>query len=270
MNDKYIVMDLSKKSFIVSENNKIELDLKSPFLAGLFSFLLPGAGEFYSESYIKSAIFIAIEAAAIYYGLSYNKKGDDQTLLFENYANVNWDAAKYARWTIDNIDHLNNKIGANVNPEDYSDLFYDQDTRTQVNWDVLNQLESDIGGWYSHRLDKFGEQQYYEMIGKYPQFNPGWNDFDENSLFTYVTGQKDPVTRNFDYYSGLRGKANDYYNIASKAVIVIVTNHIISAIDAAWSASRYNKNVSVNMSIEKQQVGYYTEYFPQLNLKIGL
>jgi hypothetical protein len=29
----------------------------------------------------------------------------------------------------------------------------------------------------SHRLPPHGDQQYYEMIGKYHQYSPGWNDF---------------------------------------------------------------------------------------------
>jgi hypothetical protein len=241
---------------------------KSPFLAALMSFAIPGAGEFYSESYLKAGIFLAIEVAAISIGLAYDKKGDDQTKVFQDYAHAGWDVAKYARWTIDNIEHLNSAIGSNVDPSNYPNLF-DDGSRTQVNWSVLNQLESDIGGWYSHRLERFGEQQYYEMIGKYPQFNPGWDDFDESTLYTYNATQKDPVTANFNYYSGLRGEANDFYNIASSAVVAVVVNHFISALDAAWSASRYNKSLEIDMSIEKQQVGFYTDYYPQINMQVS-
>ncbi|MBU1096634.1 MAG: hypothetical protein KKB34_09160 [Bacteroidetes bacterium] len=266
--DKQISLNL-----LTANNDSIALQetaisKKSPFLAGLFSFIVPGAGEFYSGSYLKAALFVAAEAAAITVGLTYDKKGDDQTKVFENYAHAHWDVAKYARWTLDNIEHLNSKIGSNVIPEDYKNLFLNAE-RTKVNWEVLHKLENDIGGWYSHRLEYFGEQQYYEMIGKYPQFNPGWDDFDESSLYTYTNSERTPVTANFDYYSGLRGKANDYYNIASKAVVVVIVNHVISAIDAAWTASRYNKNISLNTSLEKTQIGFYTEYYPQINMKIN-
>lgn len=243
---------------------------KSPFLAALMSLAVPGAGEFYSESYFKAGIFFAVEVAAITAGLVYDKKGDDQTIVFQDYAHQGWDVGKYARWTIDNIEHLNNAIGSSVNPADYPNLFLDQ-ARTKVNWNVLNQLESDISGWYSHRLERFGEQQYYEMIGKYPQFNPGWNDFNDEDYaggFTYNATRKDKVTENFNYYSGLRGEANDFYNIASSAVVAVVVNHFLSALDAAWSASRYNKNLELNMSIEKQQLGFYTDYYPQINMQI--
>ncbi len=241
---------------------------KSPLLAALMSLAVPGAGEIYSGSYLKAGVFIAVEIAAVAVGLAYDKKGDDQTDLFQDYANERWDVAKYARWTIDNIEHLNNSIGSSVDPTNYGDLFANQE-RTKVNWNALNRLESDIGGWYSHRLERFGEQQYYEMIGKYPQFNPGWDDFDENSLYTYNAVQKDPVTANFDYYSGLRGEANDFYDVASSAVIVVIVNHFVSALDAAWSASRYNKRLELNMSIEKQQLGFNSHYYPQVNMQFN-
>jgi hypothetical protein len=252
-----------------SENHENIEGKKSPFLSALMSFAVPGLGQFYSKNYLKASIYLFAEATAITVGLIYDNKGDNQTLVFQKYANAKWDVAKYARWTIDNLEgHLNVVMGNNLKASDYSDLFLDQ-ARTKVNWDALNRLESDIGGWYSHRLERFGEQQYYEMIGKYPQFNPGWDDFDENYLFTYTNSKKDPVTPHFDGYSRMRGKANSYYNVASKAVIVVIVNHFLSAIDAAWSTSQYNENIHSGLSIDKINIGYETEYFTKLNIQFN-
>ena len=230
---------------------------KSPFLAGALSLVVPGAGEFYSGSYIKSAAFIAVEAAAITIGLIYNKKGDDQTNVFQDYANKNWSVVRYAKWTIANASTIN----GNVNPSRYN-VF---DNSGNVNWHELNRLESDLGSYYSHRLAYFGEQQYYEMIGKYPQFNPGWEEFGDDPNKPYTYG--DPLVPQFHEYSVMRGKANDFYNVASKAVIVIVANHFISAIDAAWTASRHNKKLEISAQLQKFELGYYTLYYPQLNLQ---
>jgi len=242
------------------ENIKIDVrSKKSPLLAGALSFLLPGAGEFYAESYIKSIIFLAIEAAAITTSVIYDNKGDDQTDSYEAFAEEHWDVGRYARWTMANLHELK----PSLNPEDYNGLFLDE-TRSQVSWSVLNRLEGDISGYYSHRLAPFGDQQYYEMIGKYPQFNVGWDDFgDETTSFHFG----DPVTGNFSYYAGERGKANDFYNVASKAVMITVINHFISAIDAAWTTSNYNKRLKMEMSLEKTNIGYFTEIYPVLNFE---
>ncbi|MCF8267979.1 MAG: hypothetical protein K9I69_07820 [Ignavibacteriales bacterium] len=234
---------------------------KSPLIAGLLSFAVPGAGEFYSGSYIKSAIFFAVEVAAIATGLAYDSKGDDQTDFFEGFADTHWKAYLYARWTEANLQTLN----ANLDPADYPGLFYDNE-RTRVNWAVLNRMEDDIGGYYSHRLAPYGDQQYYEMIGKYSQFNPGWDDFgDETTPFVYGN----PVTPRFTYYTGERAKANDYYSIAKTAVIIVVTNHILSTFDAAWTAMRHNRAVEMGVDLKRKNIGYDFVYYPQFNLKIN-
>ncbi|MEG8945861.1 hypothetical protein [Rosettibacter firmus] len=250
----------SQISFENSFNNKFTpsggIEKKSPLVGAALSFALPGAGQFYSKSYVKSVIYFAIEATAITVGLIYDKKGDDQTNYFQNFANQHWSVNRYALWTITNA----TKINPDININNYK-VFNSDGT---VNWVELNKLESAIGNYYSHHLAPFGDQQYYEMIGKYPQFNVGWDDFgDENTPFNYG----DPLTPNFIYYSKERGKANDFYNIAYKAVLIIITNHIISALDAAWSASRYNKRLQVSAELKRYEIGYRTFYYPQLNLQ---
>ena len=269
--DSRISFDRSEKISKDEPQNVIETK-KSPLLAGALSFVIPGAGEFYSESYIKSAIFVALEAAAITVGLIYDKKGNDQTNFFQDFANQNWSALRYAEWTLIHLQELN----PNLNPNDYQNKVIQNG---QVNWAELNKLENDVAGrdgrdgsvtgsYYSHRLPKYGEQQYYELIGKYPQFYQGWGDADM-SLVSYdqIKQKLDTGGTKFTYYSEERGKANDFYNVASKAVIVVVVNHIISAIDAAWSAQGYNSRLKMHTSIERYNTGFKTVYYPQLNLK---
>jgi len=234
---------------------------KSVLLAGVLSFIVPGAGDIYAENYYMAGLFIAIEAASITTGLVYDKKGDDQTKFYHNYAEQNWDVVRYAKWTINNLSSLNSQLNTN----NYDGLIYDNGTK--VNWQILNKLETDIGGWYSHKLPAFGEQQYYELIGKYPQYNAGWSDFgDENTPYRYG----DPLTEKFKYYSKERGKANDYYNIASKAVVIVIVNHVISAVNAALSANRYNKKINLNFNLMKTAKGFDIEYYPQVNIKYML
>ncbi len=257
--DSKISFNNSIQSVGLSPDSLVE-GKKSPILAGVLSFVVPGAGEFYSESYIKTAVFVAIEAAAITVGLIYNKKGDNQTDFFQNYANQNWSVVRYANWTIANAKTINSSI----DPTQYK-VF---DNSGKVNWNELNRLENDLSGFYSHRLAYFGDQQYYEMIGKYEQFYQGWDDADPTlTSYDEIKAKLNGSSTNFMYYARERGKANDFYDVASKAVVVIVANHFISAIDAAWTASRFNKNLKVSAQLQKFDLGYSTLYYPQLNLQ---
>ncbi|KUG24926.1 hypothetical protein ASZ90_005269 [hydrocarbon metagenome] len=238
----------------VYEQNK-----KSPFLSALMSLALPGSGQFYNRDYWKAAIFLAVEAAAITFGVIYDGKGDDQTIFYENYADQYWSVDQYARWTYDNASRINPL----VDPTQFN-LF---DPQGNLNWSELNRLESAIGKWYSHRLPRQGDQQYYEMIGKYQQFNAGWSDFTEDPNNPYTYG--DPLTERFHYYSEQRGLANDYYNIAKWAVIGIVTNHILSAVEAAFASGTYNRRLESQLNIKKEQIGFHTEYYPELSIRFN-
>jgi hypothetical protein len=204
---------------------------KSPWLAAGFSFIIPGSGQFYAESYWKAALFFAIEVAAVAGAIVYDRKGDEQTVQYQAFANQHWSVTRYAQWTEQNFS--------------LQDQFQWDQGNGIVNWDELNRMERTVGGWYSHTLPLYGSQQYYELIGKYPQYNQGWDDALPN--FTYG----DPLTPRFLSYSADRGDANKYYDRASTAVTVAVVNHIVSALDAAWSASMYNSDIRAEASIQR-------------------
>lgn len=220
---------------------------KSPWLAAGLSLALPGAGEFYAESYWKAAAFLAVEVAVWSIAYSYDRKGNNQTDFYQGYANEHWSVTRYAQWTIDNAAAINPA----VNPSQYG-VF---DPSGNVVWSELNRLERALGGWYSHTLPVYGEQQYYELIGKYQQYFHGWREADDPALRTLVTYEdisaylSSHPNSQFQYYSRERGKANDYYSTASTAVTIAIVNHLLSAADAAWSASSYNK-VQVRMGTQ--------------------
>lgn len=268
-NEFNLTGNLNLDSKIVFTEQQAEMDQevvynqnkKSPFLAAVMSLAVPGAGEFYTGNYLKTALFLAVEAAAITIAVIYDGKGDDQTAFYENYANQNWSVKQYAQWTIDNASRINSL----VDPSQYN--VFNEDG--SVNWNELNNLESAIGKWYSHRLAPYGDQQYYEMIGKYQQFNAGWKDFDESEYSDNHYDYGDPLTDMYLYYSDQRGKANDFYDAAGWAVIAIVTNHILSAVDAAFSAGSYNRSLESQLNIRKHQVGFYTEYYPELSIRLS-
>ncbi len=240
--------DLPVNLNIIQTENK-----KSPLLAGLFSAILPGAGEFYAESYYKSAIFFAMEAALVTVAVIYNKKGDDKTTEFENYAdnvtdNSGWSVVRYALW-INQYKGKNIQINPNTNLKPWE----------RVNWNELNAVEREING-FSHTLARHGDQQYYEMIGKYHQFSPGWWDFKGGS-------NNFEISPSYAYYSGLRGDANDLYNVSTKAVVGIYVNHFLSVLDAVWSAVSFNKDIALKFRMDAVQVAENYDMCPTIYLK---
>ena len=245
-----------------SQSDKTEISFavkkRSVLLAAGLSAVLPGAGQVYNEDYWKTAIFATLEVAAIVTAITYNSKGNTQTESFEAFANSpdGWDVQKYANWTVDNANRINPEI------EEGNPVLNVFDSNGDVIWSKLNKLETALGSWYSHQLAPYDDQQYYEMIGKYQQFNPGWNDFNYSDPYTYG----DPLTKTFLWYADERGKANSYYDISNLAVKILVANHIISAVEAALSANSYNRSLNAEVKMQSSSIGYNRVFYPELNL----
>jgi hypothetical protein len=238
------------------EQQAMTVPHKSGWLASGLSLLVPGAGEFYAESYWKAALFLAIDVTAIAIALNNDTKGRDQTAFYQDYANGHWSVVKYAEYAqtlMPGKTYAWRKAGTEgMSPWDRP--------WTQVDWSELNRMERDIAGYYSHVLPPYGEQQYFELIGKYPQFNQGWDD--APAAFTYG----DPLTTHFLWYSNERGKANTYYENATRWVTIALINHILSAVDAAWSAHLFN---SAQASVSSRYVPTPDGYALMSMLKIS-
>jgi hypothetical protein len=224
----------------------VSTDKKNPMIAGLLSLVLPGAGEFYTGEYLKAAIFLGLEVAIVTTALTYDKKGDDQTDVFEGFADQNWSVVKYAEW-LNRFEAASIPINPNQSLPPWE----------RVNWDSLNSYEKK----FSHKLPKHGDQQYYELIGKYPQYSPGWNAFDPNEPDYHV------LPSIFLEYSKMRGEANDHYAVASTAVKIMYINHFLSLIDAVWSAISFNNDLAISVKVDRNYYAFKEEYYPTLYVK---
>jgi hypothetical protein len=109
--------------------------LRKPALGVLFSAVLPGAGQAYAGSWIRAAVYTAVEA-----GL--------------------W--AGYARLT-DQGNTMRTEFRA------FADEFWSKDR-----WEENKQLYPNSVEPTTHELPETKTQQYYEMIGKYDEFKQGW------------------------------------------------------------------------------------------------
>jgi len=244
--------------------NKASVSIKNPakkseLLAGILSAVLPGAGEIYSGSYLKGAIFITVEAAAITTALIYNHKGNTQTIFFQNYADAHWSASRYAYWTAQNLKTLAPDM-PDADVKKYQAAF--QSINGPVNWALMNQMEAEIGSdpnadGYTHQVPPTG-QDHYELIGKYDQYSKGWDQSNLNTFYTDLPSQ-------FLWYAHQRGLANEYYWTGSTAVVFIYLNHILSTLDAVWVSHKYNDALSLKLSLQNSNVMGLIEPTPTFN-----
>lgn len=207
---------------------------KSPVLAAILSAAIPGAGEIYAGNYLKGAIFLGVEAGIWTLNIINNNKGDNQTEVYQNYANEHWDVYKYAAWLKSN----------NFSGSEGIDLNSDKETlRLQVNL-----VESQN---FSHTLPNYGAQQYYEVIGKYQNFVTGWSSANASLI------NNDPNSSNYYFnvrlpqvldYMQSRQDANDYYQFADRMISVAILNRVLSVADAIWTVSVFNSDLEVRTS----------------------
>ena len=232
---------------------------KKSVLLGLgLSALLPGAGEFYGGNILKAAIFFAIEAAGWGTYAYFQHRGNVQTDKFQAYADQYWSVRKYASWLKDQ--GFQGQTGINPNEPNLETL------RSEI---MVCESQN-----FSHTLPPYGSQQFYELIGKYQNFEAGWTNLahdpvkDPSSPYWYET-YHDPVFINYAYD---RQAANDYYDHGTTAIMVVVANHILSAADAAWTVSMFNEKIGMKTGLElKRYFSPYTlnyETMPVLNMKV--
>jgi len=179
----------------------------SAIKAVVFSVVVPGAGQAYNKSWIKAAAFLAVEVGGWIANRHHEREGDRLTDEFETFADVHWNADRYYDWLSERSGYPRNEI------------------------DRLKEYER---ATFSHFLPDTKNQTYYENIGKYDQFNKGWDDATQG-------GARDSANR--ETYDFMRADANDQYSAATLLASAILLNHVVSAIDAAWTTNRYNKKI---------------------------
>jgi hypothetical protein len=185
---------------------------KSVKRAFLYSLIIPGSGEFYAGSKIKSALFFGLDVTlwALYF--NYHGKGKDKEDEYKTFADDHWSEEKYKYWLWDSV--YNREIDYAI----VSDTFPFKD-------------ENGKQTYFSHHLPEEKTDQYFEMVGKYDQFKFGWDDFPEESL--------EQIRRNV--YLDIRRDSNDWLNKATYSAMFSLANHILSAFDAAIAVKKYNK-----------------------------
>jgi hypothetical protein len=214
------------------------VDSRSPAKAFLLSAIVPGAGQAYNRSWLKAAAFLAIEAGSWYFYADYTRTGNDIDTEFKDFADTHWSENEY--W-----DYIARRSGLDRG-----------DVEALRGWEQKN---------YSHALHRVKDQQYYEMIGKYDQFNAGWDDSEvglwDNGFTTALRSTKRLA------YDQRRNDSNTAFKNATKMATIAILNHLASAAEAAWSSHRFNQ---YEMEASLRVVPQYWDGRPVTALSLNL
>jgi hypothetical protein len=205
---------------------------KSVAKAVLLSAVLPGAGQFYHGSLWKGVVFLGIEAAALYSYFHFDGRGNDKEAEFEAYADQSWVEADYWDW-------LSDRSGIDLG-DDEALRAYEHAT-------------------FSHSLPRIKNQQYYENIGKYNQFNIGWED-------AIMGGARDSEKR--ETYTFMRKDANDDFKKATNMLTIVLFNHTVSAFEAGLTTRKHN-NRGLQARIRMHGLIHGAQVVPVLNLGVA-
>jgi hypothetical protein len=187
-----------------------DFDVKSTKRAFFYSMILPGAGQYYAGSRIKPLYYLGAEALIWTGYFMFHGKGDDKKNEYRDYADVHYDWHSFMEWW----DHQLS--------EAQQDSF-----SHRLPWDELNN-------------EVIRNHEYYENIGKYDQFQIGWDDV-ESWQYPPPFGDEPAYSESRQTYLSMRKKSNDYYQNASTMLMLALGNRIVSAFEAALTAKKYNK-----------------------------
>ncbi len=239
-------------------------------LAAALSAVLPGAGQAYNRSWIKMTLLAGVEASLITGYFVWRRKGHQEEDVFKAFAHANWSPIRYAMW----LNRYTGNGGARIAiPDLTEEMFMQPDSwspRQQAEvrafFNAIRAAEDqsyhiETGAAFSHVLPFFGEQQYYELIGKYFQFAPGWEDYNgaNDPEETGPNGEKVnvPPDSQFYEYDDMHENANNLLRRASRVSALIIVNHFLAAIDAAVTAKLRVDRLDSAIALSRTPDGRY-------------
>lgn len=175
---------------------------KSIRKAMALSVVLPGAGEIYAHEYSKAAVFLSLEAAAIF---TYLRLQNERQ----------WAVKSYKQFA----------FGIADIPKDREDFYY-QLLQDYISSDLYNEsIIRDARNYFIiYNNDPVGYEEYLDKYLVPEEMSWDW----END-------------RNWYKYRALRRNKQDMEIYMKFAFAAVVLNRLISMIDSAVSAKRYNQ-----------------------------
>lgn len=262
-----------ESTYLDDSGSFLEIPRTKPGVAFLSSAIIPGSGQAMNGKWGRAAVYFLAETVGIIYYIDQNNKAKANERAYEQYANQKWSVLAYAQWLVayseaNGVSNGYEKLATEIsglNPE-WGNTPADWN---KVNLSTIRSVEVQtpffydngrIASEFSHVVQDYGSQQYYELMSKYYQFLPGWQDFHAMNQAFYAdpatnSGQfqypwnSSMLTENFIEGRDRAEEFNNNYRQAGNILKLLVVNHVISAFDAFFTVKLKNSRIETEANM---------------------
>jgi hypothetical protein len=266
----------------VNSMDEVKGSYKSPKKAMFMSLLLPGSGQMYvggQSRYVRGTFYLAEEIALIS-GLYYHSiyKYDKQVKKYKDSANANFSITKYENAMSDIYYNTYSSYSENFKTlygterDSYCKAFYGNNA-SFVNPCVVN-FGKDASKTPNDSDIPYDNAAYYRIIAN-ENFILGWADAVQDDYVEVNLNQENPqyiklgTSASYDEYVAMRKKANKLADRQAIFLGAIILNHIVSAIDAALSASAHNSSLYEEKLSFLNRVRLGSDFYVGENFRAG-
>lgn len=253
-----------------SSGGILNLPRTNPGVALLSSALIPGSAQAANGKWGRAAIYFLTDVVSLTMHLERNASARQNERTYMAYADENWSVTAYAQWLV----AYSQANGINNGWEQIAGEIAGMDPlwgNTRQEWSVLGQGflriirgvevqtpfffdNGRVASNFSHVVQDYGSQQYYELMSKYYQFQPGWQDFhldrinDPNHEYRYPWNNS-MITDNFIEGRDRAAEFNDQYRQAGNFLRLMMVNHVISAFDGYFMVKLKNSRIETSATM---------------------
>jgi hypothetical protein len=238
------------------------------------AFLIPGLDQAQRGQWLKAGLLVAVEAGTLLGSQALRREGRDLDGKFKAFADAHWDYRRYVDYRQhpgefgggseeSNEGFLDRNIDPDwlAHPADHGgidSLFFGSATANDeydasggqgshplpghylgVNPNGDPWAVGQNGAWYHFIVDR--TQQFYEMIGKYAEFQRGWDGYGADNGLEFPAQQAwsaHEFCAQSQRYMAMRTDSNDKLIAADRLLSLIVLNHVASGLDVLLQMRR--------------------------------